>query len=222
MKFITLGSILAFSGLAAAGHLHHSSTSYAVVSKHDSATHHGWSGHHGDDSHGWSEHGHGAGHDLSGHGHTISHDWSGHGHEGLDHNDHGHVDYSPGWDHHASGHGWSGHSAGHDQHDDLEHHDYHAHHKYEFKYGVKDSKTGDVKDQWEHRDGDKVQGSYSLKEADGTIRVVDYHADKHNGFNAVVHKIGHAHYDEGHHHSHHGDHSSSNHHDHGYSHGSLY
>lgn len=29
-----------------------------------------------------------------------------------------------------------------------------------------------------------------LQEADGSTRVVEYTADKHNGFNAVVHKIG--------------------------------
>lgn len=29
-----------------------------------------------------------------------------------------------------------------------------------------------------------------MVESDGTKRVVEYEADKHNGFNAVVHKIG--------------------------------
>ncbi|KAM7357616.1 uncharacterized protein ACRADG_002893 [Cochliomyia hominivorax] len=77
----------------------------------------------------------------------------------------------------------------HDQYDDH-HHDKHA--KYEFEYGVKDLKTGDIKNQWEQRDGDHVKGSYSLKEADGTTRVVEYTADDHHGFNAVVKKIGHA------------------------------
>ncbi|XP_023304351.2 uncharacterized protein LOC111686235 [Lucilia cuprina] len=68
------------------------------------------------------------------------------------------------------------------------------HDKYQFDYGVKDLKTGDIKNQWEHRDGDHVKGSYSLKEADGTTRIVEYSADDHNGFNAVVKKIGHAEY----------------------------
>ncbi|KNC30898.1 hypothetical protein FF38_09298 [Lucilia cuprina] len=68
------------------------------------------------------------------------------------------------------------------------------HVKYQFDYGVKDLKTGDIKNQWEHRDGDHVKGSYSLKEADGTTRIVEYSADDHNGFNAVVKKIGHAEY----------------------------
>ena len=33
-----------------------------------------------------------------------------------------------------------------------------------------------------------------LDEADGTKRVVEYTADKHHGFNAIVKKIGHAHH----------------------------
>lgn len=35
-------------------------------------------------------------------------------------------------------------------------------------------------------------GSYSLVEPDGSTRTVSYAADDHNGFNAVVHKTGHA------------------------------
>ena len=63
---------------------------------------------------------------------------------------------------------------------------------YSFKYGVSDGHTGDQKNQWETREGDVVQGEYSLKEADGTIRTVQYTADPHRGFNAVVKKSGHA------------------------------
>lgn len=37
-------------------------------------------------------------------------------------------------------------------------HDYHKHPKYQFDYGVKDLKTGDIKNQWEHRDGGHVKG----------------------------------------------------------------
>jgi hypothetical protein len=55
---------------------------------------------------------------------------------------------------------------------------------------VSDGKTGDHKSQWETRDGDVVKGAYSLHEADGTIRVVEYSADDHNGFNAVVKRQG--------------------------------
>lgn len=32
-----------------------------------------------------------------------------------------------------------------------------------------------------------MKGSYSFHEADGSIRTVEYTADDHNGFNAVVH-----------------------------------
>lgn len=64
--------------------------------------------------------------------------------------------------------------------------------KYEFKYGVDDDHTKDHKSQYETRDGDVVKGEYSLVEPDGTIRKVTYTADKHNGFNAIVIKSGHA------------------------------
>nr|XP_026486195.1 cuticle protein 8-like [Vanessa tameamea] len=67
-----------------------------------------------------------------------------------------------------------------------------AYPKYAFNYGVKDPHTGDVKSQQEERDGDVVKGSYSLVEPDGTTRTVNYSADDHTGFNAVVHKSGHA------------------------------
>lgn len=59
---------------------------------------------------------------------------------------------------------------------------------------MKDPHTGDHKKQWETRDGDVVKGGYSLDEPDGTTRVVEYQSDKHNGFNAIVKKIGHAHH----------------------------
>ncbi|XP_018322294.1 cuticle protein 19-like [Agrilus planipennis] len=70
--------------------------------------------------------------------------------------------------------------------------DYVAYPKYEFNYGVKDAHTGDQKSQSEVRDGDVVKGEYSLVEPDGTIRKVEYTADDHNGFNAVVSREGHA------------------------------
>lgn len=57
---------------------------------------------------------------------------------------------------------------------------------YEFQYSVHDGHTGDVKEQKESRQGYAVQGSYSLFQPDGVLRVVDYTADKENGFNAVV------------------------------------
>jgi hypothetical protein len=100
-------------------------------------------------------------------------------------------------DHNNAGFGAEGYYAGHDEH----HEDYHSHPQYKFEYGVKDAHTGDHKNQWEVRDGDVVKGEYSLDEADGTKRVVQYTSDKHNGFNAVVKKIGHAYHPQvyGHH-----------------------
>uniref|UniRef100_A0A6P7GFU5 Adult-specific cuticular protein ACP-20-like n=1 Tax=Diabrotica virgifera virgifera TaxID=50390 RepID=A0A6P7GFU5_DIAVI len=70
----------------------------------------------------------------------------------------------------------------------IKHQDAPAH--YEFKYGVDDAHTGDKKQQSEVRVGDSVKGEYSLAEPDGTVRVVKYTADPHNGFNAVVSRIG--------------------------------
>ncbi|XP_052895622.1 uncharacterized protein LOC128302809 [Anopheles moucheti] len=100
----------------------------------------------------------------------------------------------------------------------YEHEDYHSHPSYKFEYGVKDPHTGDHKSQWEHRDGDVVKGAYTLHEADGTERVVEYTSDKHNGFQAHVKRVGHAHHPEvyGHHE---GGHSSSG---HGHGHASSY
>lgn len=58
--------------------------------------------------------------------------------------------------------------------------------QYTYAYDVQDALTGDSKNQFETRDGDIVRGRYSLIEADGTRRIVDYTADPINGFNAVV------------------------------------
>ncbi|XP_034824987.1 cuticle protein 18.6-like [Maniola hyperantus] len=57
-----------------------------------------------------------------------------------------------------------------------------------FSYGVADPHTGDVKSQHETRVGGNVVGQYSLLESDGTRRTVDYAANDHTGFNAVVRK----------------------------------
>ncbi|BFF98033.1 cuticle protein 7 [Drosophila madeirensis] len=62
--------------------------------------------------------------------------------------------------------------------------------QYSFSYDVHDQSTGDVKSQQESRSGDVVQGAYSLIEADGTRRIVEYTADPVHGFNAVVHREG--------------------------------
>ncbi|XP_026844109.1 larval cuticle protein A2B [Drosophila persimilis] len=57
---------------------------------------------------------------------------------------------------------------------------------YDFAYSVHDEHTGDIKSQTESRKGDQVQGQYTLIDADGYLRTVDYTSDAHNGFNAVV------------------------------------
>lgn len=66
--------------------------------------------------------------------------------------------------------------------------EYDPHPQYSYAYDIQDGLTGDNKQQQESRDGDVVQGSYSLVEPDGTRRVVQYQADPVNGFNAVVSK----------------------------------
>ncbi|XP_046667012.1 cuticle protein 7-like [Homalodisca vitripennis] len=66
--------------------------------------------------------------------------------------------------------------------------DYYAPPKYAYDYTVSDYHTGDSKSQWETRDGDVVKGQYTLIEPDGSVRTVEYTADDHNGFNAVVKK----------------------------------
>ncbi|XP_058449535.1 larval cuticle protein A2B-like [Malaya genurostris] len=58
--------------------------------------------------------------------------------------------------------------------------------QYQFQYSVHDEHTGDIKSQQEERNGDDVRGQYTLIDADGHRRIVDYTADEHNGFNAVV------------------------------------
>ncbi|EDS39243.1 cuticle protein 18.6 [Culex quinquefasciatus] len=64
--------------------------------------------------------------------------------------------------------------------------EHHAPANYEFSYAVHDEHTGDIKSQHETRHGDEVHGQYSLIDSDGYQRIVDYHADHHSGFNAVV------------------------------------
>ncbi|XP_034253329.1 cuticle protein 21-like [Thrips palmi] len=66
--------------------------------------------------------------------------------------------------------------------------DYDPNPSYNYAYDIQDSLTGDAKSQQESRQGDVVQGSYSLVEPDGSRRTVEYTADPVNGFNAVVHK----------------------------------
>ncbi|XP_072377662.1 larval cuticle protein A2B-like [Diabrotica undecimpunctata] len=58
--------------------------------------------------------------------------------------------------------------------------------QYSYAYSVNDQNTGDSKSQHETRSGDVVRGQYSLTDPDGSRRTVDYAADPHNGFNAIV------------------------------------
>ncbi|XP_017773130.1 PREDICTED: uncharacterized protein LOC108560189 [Nicrophorus vespilloides] len=60
---------------------------------------------------------------------------------------------------------------------------------YKVEYGVSDPHTGDHKSQWEVKENGVVRGAYSLLEADGTTRIVEYYADD-TGFHADVKKIG--------------------------------
>ncbi|EDW67043.1 larval cuticle protein A3A isoform X1 [Drosophila virilis] len=66
--------------------------------------------------------------------------------------------------------------------------EYDPHPQYRFSYGVDDKLTGDSKGQVEERDGDVVRGEYSLVDADGYKRTVQYTADPVHGFNAVVNR----------------------------------
>ncbi|GJQ80892.1 hypothetical protein Trydic_g14147 [Trypoxylus dichotomus] len=77
-------------------------------------------------------------------------------------------------------------------HEDEHEEEHYEPKKYEFHYAVEDKHTGDIKSQKESGDGHVVKGEYSLKEADGTTRIVKYSADKKSGFNAVVIRKGHA------------------------------
>ncbi|XP_073989219.1 uncharacterized protein [Rhodnius prolixus] len=81
-------------------------------------------------------------------------------------------------------------AASYAQYHDRHIHPHHEQSSYLFKYGVKDLHTGDIKQQWEEREGDSVKGQYSLVEPDGSIRTVSYTANEHSGFNAVVKKSG--------------------------------
>lgn len=57
---------------------------------------------------------------------------------------------------------------------------------YSFKYEVRDDHTGDNHAQEETRNGHDVTGFYTLIDADGLKRTVEYKASEADGFNAVV------------------------------------
>ncbi|XP_055700051.1 cuticle protein 18.6-like [Phlebotomus papatasi] len=58
--------------------------------------------------------------------------------------------------------------------------------QYAFNYNIQDALTGDFKSQQESLENGVIKGQYSLLEADGRQRIVDYIADPINGFNADV------------------------------------
>jgi Insect cuticle protein len=64
--------------------------------------------------------------------------------------------------------------------------DYEGPSDYSFNYEVNDAATYDVKSQSEYSKDGYVAGSYSLIDADGLRRTVDYTADDYNGFQATV------------------------------------
>lgn len=79
----------------------------------------------------------------------------------------------------------------------VNHHHHDVHHSaekrdipYTYEYGVQDHRTGDHKSAWEKHDGHNVVGGYTMHEADGSIRVVNYKADAIHGFTADVKHIG--------------------------------
>jgi hypothetical protein len=57
---------------------------------------------------------------------------------------------------------------------------------YEFNYEVHEESTGDIKRQSEKAENGVIKGEYSLIDADGFRRVVEYTADDNNGFVANV------------------------------------
>jgi hypothetical protein len=64
--------------------------------------------------------------------------------------------------------------------------DYDPNPQYSFAYDVQDGLTGDSKSQHETRNGDVVEGHYSLIDADGVKRTVHYTADPVHGFNGEL------------------------------------
>jgi hypothetical protein len=66
--------------------------------------------------------------------------------------------------------------------------------EYSFTYDVNDAQTYDVKSQSESLKDGYTVGQYSLIDADGLRRTVDYTADDYNGFQATVRRepVGHA------------------------------
>ncbi|XP_046810118.1 glycine-rich cell wall structural protein 1.8-like [Lucilia cuprina] len=146
MRFLSITGIILVGacGLVAGFYSHHGvaghggygghskEVGYSVVTDHGHGGGHGAGGHHG--GYGW---GHGSGY-YGGHG-------GGHSQAIVHYGGHG--------DGHYGGH-YGGLYGGHG--DDS--HSYYAYPKYDFSYGVKDTKTGDIKSHSESRDGGHVKG----------------------------------------------------------------
>lgn len=58
--------------------------------------------------------------------------------------------------------------------------------EYDYNYAVHDENTNDIKQHHEKAHNGAIVGQYSLMDADGYLRIVDYTADDVNGFKAVV------------------------------------
>nr|XP_049702836.1 histidine-rich glycoprotein [Helicoverpa armigera] len=158
------------------------------------------------------------GHDYQhGHGHAVSsqsivlHQTHESKHEPVHHEEHHEEQHEQHQEEHHHGHHEEHHGHASSSQSIKQHHgkatekhvEYYSHPKYEFAYKVVDPHTGDKKSQHESRDGHVVKGVYSLHQPDGTVRIVEYHADKKTGFNANVKYEGHAVHIVPEHHHHH-------------------
>ncbi|XP_063890244.1 histidine-rich glycoprotein-like [Helicoverpa armigera] len=158
------------------------------------------------------------GHDYQhGHGHAVSsqsivlHQTHESKHEPVHHEEHHEEQHEQHQEEHHHGHHEEHHGHASSSQSIKQHHgkatekhvEYYSHPKYEFAYKVVDPHTGDKKSQHESRDGHVVKGVYSLHQPDGTVRIVEYHADKKTGFNANVKIEGHAVHIVPEHHHHH-------------------
>ncbi|XP_047020545.1 histidine-rich glycoprotein-like [Helicoverpa zea] len=158
------------------------------------------------------------GHDYQhGHGHAVSsqsivlHQTHESKHEPVHHEEHHEEQHEQHQEEHHHGHHEEHHGHASSSQSIKQHHgkatekhvEYYSHPKYEFAYKVEDPHTGDKKSQHESRDGHVVKGVYSLHQPDGTVRIVEYHADKKTGFNANVKFVGHAKHIVPEHHHHH-------------------
>lgn len=109
-------------------------------------------------------------HPISQHDHSIVHQVPHHGHPVI---------------HQIPIH--EGHLEHHYHHQPVHiHPEYYSPPKYDFGYNIFDPHTGDIKNQYEHRNGGSVRGTYSFIEADGQRRIVEYSSDPSTGFNALV------------------------------------